>query len=182
MLRSWFERQVRIAADAGVPYREPTPPPPPVEPLERRLLHQALAAEDPLETLALLENACAVAPQLTDAWIQRGLALEKLERHAEAQRALEQAIRLYPAGAVARYHLARICHAVGDGRRAMAQLALVRRLVPDYRPAILLQARVHAQAGHHRAAIGEFERALMLNADDTKARQDLAGARLALRA
>lgn len=105
-------------------------------------------------------------PEFTDAHIRLGMTLAAAGRPTEAVSCFDRAIFLDRGAIVARFHLATLCLDMGDHRRALAQLHLVKEREPEYPPVYVLQGRIFSQLGDHRQAILEFEKAAELGAAD----------------
>lgn len=112
------------------------------------------------------QRAIQVDPDFTDAHIRLGMLYRELNQLDEAVKAFERAIFLDRCAVVARFHLAQVCIAKGDPRRALTQLHLVKELHGDYPPVFVLQGELQLGLGDYRQAIVEFERALELGVDD----------------
>jgi tetratricopeptide (TPR) repeat protein len=120
----------------------------------------------PADAARFYQRATAVDPDHTDAFIRLGMLHQEAGRLAEATKAFERAIFLDRCAVVARFHLAQVCIAVGDTRRALTQLHLVKELHGDYPPVFVLQGELQLSLGDYRQAIVEFDRAYELGVDD----------------
>lgn len=110
-------------------------------------LRQAVAVSpDNLPLLLLLAHACL------DEW-----SLE------EARSVFERILRLAPARPEAPLGIARILHLSGKTSEAFVRVEAVITQHPDFAPAHLLLARLHAGEGNLAAARSSYERALTLD-------------------
>ncbi len=105
------------------------------------------------------QKAVYYDPEFTDAFIRLGCLQVRQNQCEEAVRSFERAIFLDRTAVVARYELARTCYRLGDSRRALTQLHLVRELQDSYAPVYALQGEIFCQLGDWRQAILEIERA-----------------------
>ncbi|MBC8424642.1 hypothetical protein H8E07_11000 [bacterium] len=90
-----------------------------------------LTAERPAESLLFLEEATAVAPELAAAWRTYGVALARVNRHAEADTAMNRAVVLDPGAASGWYNrgLQHMNHQRPEAARSDLLVAL--KLAPD---------------------------------------------------
>jgi TolB-like protein len=97
-----------------------------------------------------------------DAHEARGLALSLLRRYPEAEREMEQAIRLNPALYDAYWNYARICHVQGKLEKAAELFERATRVRPeDYNPWSLL-TQTYVALGRHQEAEEARRRGLAL--------------------
>jgi len=90
-----------------------------------------LTAERPAESLLFLEEAIDVAPELAAAWRTYGVALARVNRHAEADTAMNRAVVLDPGAASGWYNrgLQHMNHQRPEAARSDLLVAL--KLAPD---------------------------------------------------
>ncbi|MEB3223845.1 MAG: tetratricopeptide repeat protein [Candidatus Sericytochromatia bacterium] len=120
----------------------------------------------PAEALRFYQRATSVDADYTDAFIRMGMLHQEAGRLEEATKAYERAIFLDRSAVVARFQLAQVCISLGDTRRALTQLHLVKEIHGDYPPVFVLQGELQFGLGDFRQAIVEFERALELGVVD----------------
>lgn len=102
------------------------------------------------------ERAIGLNARHTDAYIRLGVLHYDTQRYTDARQMLDKAIYLDRAAPVARYYLALTCVELADTLRAQAQLHYLRRVSPNYPPALHLEASLAMGQGHYRHAIGVF--------------------------
>lgn len=95
-------------------------------------------------TVEVSRAAAESTPQDADAWLALGLALMRAERFAEAEPALEQALRLAPGYTDAQVALARFFFFRGELAEAEARLAPALAAEPAHADARALQAQLRA--------------------------------------
>ncbi|MEB3195621.1 MAG: tetratricopeptide repeat protein [Candidatus Sericytochromatia bacterium] len=117
------------------------------------------------EAAGYFTRAVQSDPDYTDAYIRLGMVHQQAQRGDEAIKAFERAIFLDRSAVVARFHLAEVCVAQGDVRRALTQLHLVKEIHGDYPPIFVLQGEIQFGLGDFRQAVLEFERAIALGID-----------------
>jgi Tfp pilus assembly protein PilF len=146
------------------------------------LLAQAqLGLGDPEAALQSAGRAVALAPDLE--WIHRlaSLAFSRLGRHGEAVAAAREAVRLDPGSWRGMTRLAQaLIPATPDRREARATAERARDLAPLVPDTHIAVGFVEAAAGHRKAAVAAYRKALELDPDNTVAHNELA--RLHLRA
>jgi predicted TPR repeat methyltransferase len=119
----------------------------------------------PQAALPLLDDALAAAADDADAWLQRGIALGALRRHADALAAYEQVVALAPgdAGAWLRHGQA-LQHAERHDE-AMASYDRALMLDPALAPAWTQRADLLKQLGRVDEAAAALRQALALGGD-----------------
>jgi len=103
-----------------------------------------------------LRRAVLLDPARTEAFVLLGTTLYQQERHREAVQAMERALSIDSRALLARYHLAQICMELGDFKRALSQLHILRSLKPDDAPVHRLQAAIFLQVKDFRQALVEL--------------------------
>jgi len=96
---------------------------------------------NPEEALADVEKALNVCPNLMAARVDRGRALMKLDRHAEAAKDLEAAEKSDPAEASTHFLLAQTYRALGRTQEAQAEMKLFSKLEESARAATAERAK-----------------------------------------
>jgi tetratricopeptide (TPR) repeat protein len=81
------------------------------------------------ESLIYTRRALSINPDAVEAWINRGVALDKLGRHQEASEALERAVALNPFHAYARAMLGIVYQKMDMGDRAEVQNRKLQEIV-----------------------------------------------------
>ena len=84
--------------------------------------------EDPAQALTGIDHALATCPHLTEARVDRGRALLRLERNAEAITELQLALKADPGEAQAHFLLAQALRAVGCEHQAKAEMQIFSEL------------------------------------------------------
>src|SRR6266436_4241297 len=97
--------------------------------------------ESPEEALADVEKALNICPNLMAARVDRGRALMKLDRHAEAVKDLEAAEKSEPAEPSTHFLLAQTYHALGRTQEAQAEMKLFSKLEESARAATAERAK-----------------------------------------
>jgi len=97
--------------------------------------------ESPEEALADVEKALNICPNLTAARVDRGRALMKLDRHAEAVKDLEAAEKSDPAEPSTHFLLAQTYRALGRTQEAQAEMKLFSKLEESARAATAERAK-----------------------------------------
>jgi serine/threonine protein kinase len=135
------------------------------------------------EAIGFLERAIQRDPKFTLAYCASGLAHDLLyfypdatpERRALADAAINSALRLGPDLPEVRlayaYHLV---YGYQDYEQARAQLAIVKRSLPNDAMAIALQAYIDRQQGNFEKAIQELREAITLDPRNKRSLQELA--------
>jgi tetratricopeptide (TPR) repeat protein len=101
--------------------------------------------------LADLDKALATCPSLTDARVDRGRALMKLNRHSEAATELETAVKADPSEPATHFLLAKAYRALGRTREADAEMQAFSKLEEAARAAVAERAQEvikNKAAGH----------------------------------
>jgi tetratricopeptide (TPR) repeat protein len=96
---------------------------------------------NPEEALASVEKALAICPNLMAARVDRGRALMKLDRHAEAVKDLEMAEKSDPAEPSTHFLLAQTYRAIGRTQEAQAEMKLFSKLEESARAATAERAK-----------------------------------------
>jgi len=84
--------------------------------------------EDPAQALSGIDHALATCPHLTEARVDRGRALLRLERNAEAVTELQLALKADPGEAQTHFLLAQALRAVGREHEAKAEMQIFSKL------------------------------------------------------
>jgi tetratricopeptide (TPR) repeat protein len=105
-------------------------------------------------------------PHLAAAHYRRGIALESLERYAEAFASHERALRLNPAFAKAHYHRANLLMGSGNPEAALASYDRALANSPDFAAAWNGRARALRVLGRPDEALASCDRAIALQASD----------------
>jgi len=136
----------------------------------------------PADAVAASERAVALAPNLADAHVARGNALQLLREFAAAREAFERAIALEPRHFHAHYWFAKSWAARGEHALAAKEYELAAQSQPDdYRPIVLalqeyqaLQDKEREQSTLQRSWQA-LERRLAIDPDDSYASDHAAG-------
>jgi Flp pilus assembly protein TadD len=107
--------------------------------------------------LLLVSGGIALAAEDTHSLLGQALEQIELNRYEEGAVALERAVQLYPALAIAHYDLGICYFALGRFDAARKSFAQARRLQPDNRFAAYYAARLDLLEGHVDRAILGFE-------------------------
>jgi adenylate cyclase len=134
------------------------------------------------DAVAASERAIQLAPQLPDAFVARGNALQLLEDAAGAERAFERAIELDPRNFHAHYWFGKFFAARGEHAQAARHYELAFENRPDdYRPITLALQEYQAlkdtdkEQSALRRSWQALERHLALDPDDSYANDHAAG-------
>src|SRR5882762_1479642 len=95
----------------------------------------------PEEALSNVEKALNICPNLMVARVDRGRALMKLDRHAEAAKDLETAVKSDPAEPSTHFLLAQTYRALGRTQEAQAEMKLFSKLEESARAATAERAK-----------------------------------------
>jgi adenylate cyclase len=136
----------------------------------------------PADAVASSERAVALAPNLADAHVSRGNALQLMRDFDAAKQAFERAIALEPRHFHAHYWFAKFWAARGEHALAAKEYELAAGSQPDdYRPIVLalqeyqaLQDKEREQSTLHRSWQA-LERRLAIDPDDSYASDHAAG-------
>jgi len=113
---------------------------------------EKLPMEDPqeltMEALALYEKATKLKPDFAEAWVDRGVALQKLERSWEANDALNKAIKLKRDSALAWSTKGEALENLGLLKEANEALDKAIQLQPNNSKAVQLRKRVQEELEH----------------------------------
>lgn len=113
---------------------------------------EKLPMEDPqeltVEALALYEKATKLKPDFAEAWVDRGVALQKLERSWEANDALNKAIKLKRDSAIAWSTKGEALENLGLLKEANEALDKAIQLQPNNSKAVQLRKRVQEELKH----------------------------------
>jgi tetratricopeptide (TPR) repeat protein len=137
-----------------------------------------LACADALLLTGELDRALAVADDMTaraHGELVRARVAQERGQHAEALAHFEEASRLWPDNAFARYYAARAAEAVGDFDRAVEAYRYAIRIDPETTDARVRVARLHAAEGKPADAL------ILLRTNVQRAPLDLDGELLSLR-
>ncbi|MGH8264744.1 MAG: TPR end-of-group domain-containing protein, partial [Steroidobacteraceae bacterium] len=143
---------------------------------------QVVAGATPADAVAASQRAVELAPDLPDAFVARGNALQLLMDFPAAQSAFERALALDPRHFHAHYWFAKCCAALGEHARAARHYEQAFEVQPDdYRPIVLaiqeyqaINDRAHEQRAIQRSWQA-LERHLALDPDDAYASDHAAG-------
>jgi len=122
----------------------------------------ALASRQPEAAVKMASAAVASAPDLVEAWVALGQALKAAERHEEAAKAYEQAIRLDGMNALARLGLGELKIAAGQPEEAFAEFELALKRRPALIAAHLGLGNALACMGRNEEALEKYDAALAL--------------------
>ena len=122
-----------------------------------------LEARRPAEALAAFERASALDASFGDAWLGRGLALQRLSRHGEALAAFQAASALEPRRSLFRSYAAKSAAQAGDAPLADKELRLARELDPNDPTPWLLSALEREQRNELNDAVRDLEKSVSLN-------------------
>lgn len=126
---------------------------------------------DPGGALPSLEAACAGADATSEAHYQRGVALQELQRSADARIAFEQAVELDPQHGRALFRLAQITEAAGDIPAAIDLLTRSIWASPRFPMAYNALAAIYTRYGRPMEAVQVLQNALANeNSADDEAR------------
>lgn len=143
-------------------------------------------AERDQDTLAVRDSSLAIqaAPDLMEAWLNRGNALTRLGRYGEAASDLQRAAALAPQNdPEPLIALGAALVLAGDGNGAVQALDRAAGLAPANRPdgrVFFNRGRALVLLGRPQEAIRDFDAALALNASDAQAYAFRGDARLIL--
>ncbi|HEX4970960.1 MAG TPA: tetratricopeptide repeat protein [Steroidobacteraceae bacterium] len=136
----------------------------------------------PADAVAASERAVALAPNLADAHVSRGNALQLLREFEAAKQAFERAIALEPRHFHAHYWFAKYWAASGEHALAAKEYELAADSQPDdYRPIVLALQEYQAIQDKEREHITlhrswqALERRLAIDPDDSYASDHAAG-------
>ena len=110
------------------------------------------------EAAELFEKLVAIAPQYPLAVFNQGLAYMELSRYPEALICSKKAYEMEPGRKECALNCAHCELILGDSGHAMNLLQEILRTVPDYAPALAIQAVAHALRGEKTAAIEIVEK------------------------
>ena len=122
----------------------------------------ALASRQTEAAVQMASAAVASAPDLVAAWVALGQALKAAERHEEAAKAYERAIRLDGMNALARLGLGELKIAAGQPEEAVAEFELALKRRPALIAAHLGLGNALAFMGRNEEALERYEAALVL--------------------
>ena len=122
----------------------------------------ALASRQTEAAVQMASAAVASAPDLVAAWVALGQALKAAERHEEAAKAYEHAIRLDGMNALARLGLGELKIASGRPEEAVAEFELALKRRPALIAAHLGLGNALACMGRNEEALERYEAALAL--------------------
>jgi tetratricopeptide (TPR) repeat protein len=122
----------------------------------------ALASRQPEAAVKMASAAVASAPDLVEAWVALGQALKAAERHEEAGKAYERAIRLDGMNALARLGLGELKIAAGRPEEAVAEFELALKRKPALIAAHLGLGNALACMARNEEALERYEAALAL--------------------
>ncbi len=122
-----------------------------------------LEENDPAAALAAFDRAIDIDAGLGDAWLGRGLALQRLHRREEALRAFQTAAAVEPRRALARSYLGKAFSSAGEARLAEKDFRLARELDPGDPTGWLYSALHQWQQNRPNRAVRELEQSAQLN-------------------
>lgn len=132
------------------------------------------ARGEPRRALERLDVALAAAPGYWRAWVNRGVALERLGDGDGALAAFARAITIAPREASPRYFAGRVLAGRGEWARALEALAQAERLEPEDPRTLLEAARCLAELGRVEDARAKLRRAAALDPKDPEPLRRLA--------
>jgi tetratricopeptide (TPR) repeat protein len=128
-----------------------------------------LEAEHYIETLAALDHALALDPDLAYAHNAKGLALYQLKRYPESLIALDRAVALNPNYAAAHYGRGLALEQLKRYADAFFAYEQVTRLDAGYTPAWCKKGDVLSELKRYEDALTAYEKALQLDRNDADA-------------
>lgn len=112
-----------------------------------------------------LNAAIAIAPDLPEANLTKGVVEYEMGRYRDAVRSLSRAISLEEDTVKATYHRAMAYESLGDDVRALADLDATIRLDPNYADAFLGKGVIYSVQDKCAEAVEEMDKAISLNPD-----------------
>lgn len=131
-----------------------------------RLASISFAQQDYKTMLAYAEEAARVQPEEPWGWLLRGQALDRLDRLAEAERALRQSLALAPDNAAAYDALGHVLARQGQLPAAIAAYEHAGALAPKNVDYLLRLADIYRANGQVDQAREAYRRVLMLEPDN----------------
>ncbi len=122
-----------------------------------------LAKSDKQGALEAFERAVQLAPEYSDAWRMKGVALVGLKNHIEALAACDRAIQLDPGNARAFVCRGSSKKGLSDRAGAIADYTAAIRQDPNYSNAYMNRGSVRYDAGDLDGAIADYDRAIGTN-------------------
>lgn len=129
----------------------------------------ALQTRQPQQSLELFAKAISVNPNVAAAYCNRGLALQALNRFAEALESFDKALAINAKFAEAYSNRAIALSAMGQNEQALASCDKALALKPDYAEAYNNRARALNALKRHAEALASCDRAIALLATCTEA-------------
>jgi cytochrome c-type biogenesis protein CcmH/NrfG len=111
-------------------------------------------AKSPKAALANYDKALELCPTLVDAWVRKGVTLFNMEKHLEAERCLNEAVRLSPGHFKALLNRGKARLAMHKAEEALGDLDRATSLKPD-------NARAHELFGDALMQVGKADEAAL---------------------
>lgn len=124
-------------------------------------------------SVPLYQRAVELYPEFVVAWYNLGIALGRLERHAEAVEALTRAITLKPDFAAAYAARGDVQASEKDFQSAVRDYSMAIELYPDYAQAYFKRALAWMELGNSEDAMQDLEDYLFYKPHDARARRRL---------
>lgn len=157
---AFAEERLALARRSLSEARRLSPENPRVEALDGFIL---LEAARPTEALAALDRALQIDAGYGEAWLGRGLALQRLGRHADALAAFQAASALEPRRSLFRSYVAKAAGQQRDEPLAAKELRIARELDPRDPTPWLYSALNRHQNNDYNEAVRDLERSFDLN-------------------
>jgi len=124
-------------------------------------------------SVPLYQRAVELYPEFVVAWYNLGIALGRMNRHAEAVDALARAITLKPDFAAAYAARGDVQASSGDFQAAVRDYSMAIELYPDYAQAYFKRALAWMELGNSEDAAQDLEDYLFYKPHDARARRRL---------
>ena len=147
----------------------------PAKPLSREKQSPPSESDDNKGALADYDKAIRLNPNDAEAYLNRGMAYNKIGQYFAAIIDYDTAIRLKPDYAMAYYKRGVAKAGLGQHLAAITDFDTVIRLKPDYAAAYGTRGVARAELGQHFAAIADFDTAIRFKPDDLVAYAAYAG-------
>jgi predicted TPR repeat methyltransferase len=114
------------------------------------------------QAIKLIDQSLAIEPRNATAWSNRGNALLKLERNADALDSYNRALAINPRFADALHNRGLALHLLGDASESLASYDRALAIRPDYPEALNHRGMALCKLGRPSEALTAFRRALAL--------------------
>lgn len=121
-----------------------------------------LKQQRPKEALKAFDAALRLAPNMPEAYCNRGVALQDLGRYGDALAAVDRALRIRPTYATAQYNRGNILKAMHRFPEADEAYSRALALQPSFPEALLNRGVARLPLNKRMEALGDFNRALSL--------------------